>query len=238
VVLVAFCDDGRGESWDGEISQYGEMRVVLGQGRHEGRIRLGELTKRSHCYAVGALEGLAGEVTVLDGKIVVTRVDEAGRPVADSAEPKDAQAAMLVAAYVSRWSERRIDDSVSTEEFESFLRRSARAAGLDVSKPFPFMIEGDLTALEMHVINGACPMRARRLGRELPAAQQPYRGSMAQTEGRLIGIYAEGAAHRLTHHGTETHTHALLKNKEGKMLTGHVERVGVSAGAVLRLPVR
>jgi len=214
------------------------MRVVLGQGRHEGRIRLGELTERSHCYAVGALEGLAGEVTVLDGEVVVTRVDETGRPVTNSAEPKDARAAMLVAAYVGRWSERRIDDSVSPEELESYLRRSAREAGLDVSKPFPFVIEGDLTALEMHVINGACPMRAKRLGRELPTAQQPYRKSIAKTEGRLVGIHAAGAAHRLTHHGTETHTHVLLKDKEGKRSTGHVERVGVGAGAVLRLPVR
>ncbi|NQT11505.1 MAG: hypothetical protein HQ582_02070, partial [Planctomycetes bacterium] len=125
---------------------------------------------------------------------------------------------------------------VAPEAFERFLCGAAREAGLDVSKPFPFVIEGDLTALEMHVINGACPMRAKRLGRELPPAQQPYHRSVAQTAGRLVGIYAAGAAHRLTHHGTNTHTHVLLKDKEGRTYTGHVERVGVGAGAVLRLP--
>ena len=202
------------------------------------RIRLGDMTERPHCYAVGALADLAGEVTVFDGKIVVTRVDEVGRPVTDADKPKDDKAAMLVAAYVTRWNEHRIADDIAPKALERFLRGAAREAGLDVSKPFPFVIEGDLAALEMHVINGACPMRAERLGRKLPSAQQPYYGSMARTAGRLVGIYAAGAAHRLTHHGTETHMHVLLKDKEGRTYTGHVERVGVRAGAVLRLPVR
>jgi acetolactate decarboxylase len=238
VVLVAICTDGWGASWDGKISQYGEMREVLGRGHHEGRIRLGDLTERLHCYAVGALAGLEGEVTVFDGETVATRVDEAGRPTANSSNPKEEKAAMLVAAYVARWDDHRIAEEVSPEALEPFLRSAAEKAGLDVSKPFPFVIEGDLVALEMHVINGACPMRAKRLGQELPPAQRPYHRRLAKTAGRLIGIYAEGAAHRLTHHGTETHVHVLLEDEAGETHTGHVEQVGIGAGAVLRLPSR
>ena len=61
-----------GESWDDEILVYGEMRQVLGLGRHEGRIRVGDLAKRPHCYAVGALAQLAGEVT--SGRVILQKV--------------------------------------------------------------------------------------------------------------------------------------------------------------------
>jgi len=56
--------------------------------------------------------------------------------------------------------------------------------------------------------------------------------------GGLVGIYAEGAEHRLTHYGTKTHTHPLLKDENGQVFTAHVERAGVRAGSVIRLPAR
>lgn len=236
--LILYAVPAAADTWNGRLSQYGEMRLVLGQGRHEGRVRLGDLTKTAHCYGVGALAGLAGEITILDGQLMVSRVDQAGRPTTDSKEQGERKAAMLVAAYVPSWTERRIERDVPAEGLESFLRAAAQQAGFDTAKPFPFMIEGKLTDLDVHIINGACPMRAKRLGLSIASAQQPYQGSFAKMPGRLIGVYAEGAEHRLTHHGTRTHTHALLKDENGQVFTAHVERAGVRAGSVIRLPAR
>lgn len=236
--LMLYAIPTAADTWNGRLSQYGEMRLVLGQGRDEGRVRLGDLTKTAHCYGVGALAGLAGEITVLDGRLMVSRVDQAGQPKTDSKEPEEHKAAMLVAAYVPSWTQRRIERDVPAEELESFLRAAAQEAGFDTAKPFPFMIEGELTDLDVHIINGACPMRAKRLGLSMSPAQQPYQGSFAKMPGRLIGIHAEGAEHRLTHHGTKTHTHALLKDENGQVFTAHVERAGVGAGSVIRLPAR
>jgi acetolactate decarboxylase len=225
-------------TWDGRLAQYGEMRQVLGQGRDQGRVRLGDMVQRPHCYAVGALAELAGEVTIVDGRILVTRAVQDGQPATGSAGSQNRQATMLVAAYVPEWTERQIAEAIAPDALERFLRQTALEVGLDVSKPFPFVIQGPLIKLEGHVINGACPMRAKRLGQKLPEAQQPFRGSFARTTARLVGIYAPGAEHRLTHHGTETHTHAVLETKEGQTYTVHVERAGVGAGARLRLPAR
>jgi alpha-acetolactate decarboxylase len=238
MILILCSRPSVAETWDGRISHYGEMRVVLGQGRHEGRVRLGDLTKTAHCYAVGALAGLAGEITIIDGQFVVSRVDRAGQPTTDSEEPGEHEATMLVAAYVPSWTERRIERDVPAEELESFVRAAAQEAGIDTAKPFPFLIEGELIGLEAHVINGACPMRARRFGLSIAPAQRPYHGSFVKTSGRLVGIYAQNAEHRLTHHGTKTHTHVLLIDDNGQAFTAHVERTGVRAGSVLRLPDR
>ena len=156
MLLASVCADVRGESWDGKVLEYGEMRQVLGLGRHEGRIRVGDLAEQPHCYAVGALAQLAGEVTILDGKIVATRVDASGKPTTKTTQAKDDKATVPVAAYVAKWSKHPVGKDVAPDAMEAFLRSEARKAGLDVSKPFPFLIEGDLVGIELHVINGAC----------------------------------------------------------------------------------
>lgn len=225
------------DGWDGQISQFGKVQEVLGEKQHKGRVELGKLVKKPHCYAVGALAGLTGEATIVDGQVIATCV-ESGLPVAVSGKPKDRRAASLAAAYVPKWVERKIDRDVSAKELERFVHDAASEAGLDPSKPFPYLVEGELTELEMHVINGACPMRAKRLGRTLPDDEKPFHGSFDKVTGRLVGVYAEGSVGSLTCHGSQAHTHVILKNKDGKPYTGHVESVGVAAGAVLRLPVR
>ena len=223
-------------TWDGTLSQFGQMRAVLGDKQHEGRVLLSDLTKKPHCYAVGAAAELHGEVTICDGDVTVTSVDAQAQPVTDDDEAADLQATLLVAAYVPRWVERPVYSDVAPDEFERFLHESAVAARLDPSRPFPFLIDGDLADLEIHVINGGCPMRAKRMGETLPPELAPYRGTFAHASGRLVGFYAADAVGKLTHFGTKTHTHVLLDGKDDATLTGHVERVGLKAGATLRLP--
>ena len=175
----------KSDSWDRKVTQYGEMREVLGQGDHSGRIRLGDTVARPHCCAVGALAGLAGEITIINGKVIVTRTDEDHQPVTQAADPKlyEEEAAMLATAYVPRWTEYQVPEDVANHELEKFLANAARRVGLDPTRPFPFMVEGNLTDLKSHVIRGACPMRAKRLGQELPPEQQPYQGSFAEVPG-------------------------------------------------------
>jgi ubiquinone/menaquinone biosynthesis C-methylase UbiE len=230
----------KSDSWDREVTQYGEMREVLGKGDHSGRIRLGDAIMRPNCYAVGALADLAGEITMIDGKVIVTRADENHRPVTQAADPElyEEEAAMLATAYVPRWTEHPVPEDVASHELEKFLAAAAHRAGLDPTRPFPFLIEGTLADLRLHVICGACPMRARRLGQELPPEREPHRGSFAETTGTIIGMYAEDAEHRLTHHGTKTHMHAVLRDDGSQQYTGHIESVGLRAGSIVRLPVR
>lgn len=222
-------------SWDGRLVQYGKLHEVLAQGQHQARIRLGELTRQPHCYAVGALAGLNGEVTIVEGEIVASSVGSAGTPVSPR-KPHETSATMIAAAYVPRWVETTIDRDVDPDGWEPFLRQVAAEHGLDTSKPFPFVVEGDMIALEMHVINGACPIRAARIGITLPETQQPYRKSCEEIEGKLVGFYAEESVGDVTCHGAKTHTHVVLKTQNGQSTTGHVEKVGLKAGAVLHLP--
>jgi len=224
-------------SWDGTLVQYGTMHEAIGQGQDQGRVKLARLVERPHFYGVAALEALRGEVTIHDGAIVVTGVGENGamQPATDIGG--EAQATLLIGAYVPRWTELELTEATDRDGFDETLANAAAAAGVDSSKPFVFIIEGEFVGLSMHVINGACPLRARMHNTELPSEQKPFEAEISTLEGTLIGIYAPDAVGELTHPDTSTHTHVMFVDEiSGETVTGHVERVGLAEGAMLRLP--
>lgn len=222
---------------DGSIVRYGTMHEAIGEQQHQGRVRLSDLTKQPHFYAVAALEGLAGEVTIDDGKVVITGVDDAGQLRSlDDADGKR-QATMLVGASVQSWDSQTIPSNVAPEDFDEFIADAASKAGMDLSKPFLFTIEGNFTNVRLHVIHGACPIHARMQKTELPTETRPFESDMEKVTGKIIGVFAKDAVGKLTHPATSTHMHLLFEDaKTGTRVTGHLEKVGLAKGAVLSLP--
>ena len=241
--LVVFKRMGTTASWDaradGEIVQYGEMHVAIGQGRHEGRVRLGELTKRTNFYAIAALAGLEGEVTIQDGTITATVVDDDGRLKSATGRLENKQATLLVGAYVREWTEVTVDENVEPEDFDAFVATTAKKVGINTDEPFIFTVDGNLTDVHMHVINGACPLRARMKKIELSKEQQPYEKELQKVAGTVVAVFAKDAVGKLTHPDTMTHAHILYTDpSSGAMVTGHLESVGMSKGVVLKLAHR
>ncbi len=225
-----------GGKWDKQIVQYGRMHEVIGQQKHHGRILLGDAIKRPNLVAVGALETLAGEVTILDGVVYASAVDSPGH-IAPLASPNTLEAALLVGSHVTRWSEHVAGKTIANTGYDTFVESAANEAGIDTSKPFVFTITGELRNVHVHVIHGACPVHAKRSGKTLPKEQEPYSGTFATLQGTLVGVFAKNAAGKITHPGNSTHTHVVFTDpKTGRKLTGHVESAGVSVAAVLRLP--
>jgi alpha-acetolactate decarboxylase len=222
---------------DGELVQYGTMHEAIGQQQHEGRVRLGELVAQPHFYGVAALARLEGEVTVHDGKVTVTRVGEQHRLLLDGDEMLEREATLVVGAHVSSWTEHELPVAIVPGGFDRAVAEAATRAGIDTSKPFVFTVEGQFSELDFHVINGACPMRARLKRIELPEEQRPVERKLNGVRGTIVGIYAEGAVGELTHPDTTTHAHVLYEDPaSGETFTGHIEQVGLAPGAVLRLP--
>lgn len=189
VVLLGGCSS---------VQRWGTLREVLRDGDVRGKVRLSEIGPGT--YGVGALENLAGEVTVIDGKVYSTRADVD-------------QAAFLVLARVDAW--REAPFSGSPEDLR------------DLEGTVPFLIDGDLVGLEAHVLNGACPFASD------PARRgEPLRFSRERVRGRLVGFFTTEPPGVLTHHGSRTHVHVVLEDGT----SGHVDRVTVAEGGVLRVP--
>ena len=217
------------------LIHYGGMHETLAKGQHQARVHMGELDDHEHLYAIGALEGLAGEVTILDSVVFATTVTPQGQP-----RPLDGErvaATMLVGQSVARWTTLPIPEGVTPERFDDVIRNSAIAHDIDPATPFMFVVEGTFTDVRLHVLHGACPVHARINKLELAAEQRPYELEIATLRGTMVGVYAADAVGKLTHPATSTHAHLVyVDDVTGERITGHLERVGVGPGATLRIP--
>ena len=108
------------------LVQHGKMREVIGKQKHHGRILLQNAVQRPHLYAVGALEGLAGELTVFDGIVHATQSPTV-ETIAPIASPKDRKAALLVGFHVRQWSDHEIETDLKPSELEKFCQKQSQA---------------------------------------------------------------------------------------------------------------
>lgn len=228
LLLVSCAADPPAATW-GEFERWGTLREALREGKVEARVEVSDVAAPG-VWGVGALEGLRGEITVADGEVWVTEGGAAPetRRGADLAAP----ATVLFTGRVAGWWEVAVEHDVAAADLDAFVAARARTVGLDPDDTFPFVVEGSLRDLRLHVIAGACPVRARALGQEPdPPA---YEARFQVTPGRLVGIYAPQGAGVVCHHGSRSHVHALLEQPGA--WTGHVESVGLKAGSRLLLP--
>ncbi len=215
-----------------DVEQVGAMREVMRDGHTEPRIRLADVLARPNAHAVGALPGLSGEITIVDGDVWVARFAGNGIQVTGPALAEGDEATLLTVSHVAQWAPVTIGAALEGAQLEAFIAHAARERGLDVSRPFPFVIEGDATEVDLHVVNGYCP-DARD-----PATigAQPWRWSLDRsTRVLLVGFYAPNAAGVMTHHGTAMHVHAIVR-QGSDTISGHVDRFAVGPGMILRVP--
>jgi alpha-acetolactate decarboxylase len=206
-----------------EVRTWGSMREALKLGHSEGRV---SLTEAIHPTAtgIGALAGLAGEVTVVDGEVFLAQLVD-GEMQVRMADDED-QATLLVVADVAAWSSHRLPPCGSYAELEEAIAGILEARGFAMDEPLPFRVTGTAKAVEMHVINGSCPIAN-------PSGKSPWRFHGGDMSIELVGFFADGAAGELTHHDRRSHVHALTP---GRHDTGHLDEVVLRAGAELWLP--
>ena len=208
------------------VRSYGALHRMM-HGGETGVVRLADTVPGPHTYAVGALAGLAGEVTIVDDVVWLSWPgDEA--PRTRRGQPGGEQAALLVTATVERWQSARLDGDVTLAELDAALAALAAAHGLD--PPFPFLISGEVHKLDWHVIDGS---RLEPGADHAAHREASQRGHEERADAVLVGFYSTGHHGVFTHHDSDVHVHAVLA---GRDLTGHVDAVVIPAGTTVELP--
>jgi alpha-acetolactate decarboxylase len=206
------------------------MRMVLRDGHTEPRIDLVEATQVPHAYGIGALAELEGEITIFDGSVWVARSSGGDLAMSGPAVVESDRATLLTLSYVRQWESAELAEALTAHDFDSVIEMLVRARGWDTSNPFPFVIDGEVSRLESHVIAGSCPLSGAGGGAE------PWHLSVDQSvQATLVGFFAGKRGGVLTHHGTSVHMHIIMVG-DGRTITAHVEDVVVAAGSILRLP--
>jgi hypothetical protein len=204
------------------FQSFGSMREVMRDGEHQGRAVIAEVST-PFTVGVGALEGLAGEVTIVDGVALVAQRD-GGRVAVRGPRPGE-RAALLVVAEVDAWQEVSLTDCASYAALEEQVGAALVRLGMDPREPTPMRVTGRAERLTMHVIAGACPIAE-------PSGPAPWRFDGRAEAVALVGFYVEDAVGVLTHHSRKSHLHALVGG-----MAGHLDDVSLRDVRLL-LPLR
>ncbi len=217
-----------------DVRHWGTLQAVHREGDVGAKVALAKVVPGPRCFAVGALDGMRGEITIVDDQVWISKPIENGgdRRVTTTCTTSSAEsAAILVAASVKRWKTIGVSEDVPADRLDAFVAEAAAREGIDVTKPFPFLVDGPLVHLDFHVVDGT---------RLAPSGSPPefhaYSGVRDRRDaasGRLVGFYAANEQGVIVHHDSRTHVHVTL---ESPGITGHVDSVSIGKGAVLSLP--
>jgi hypothetical protein len=129
-----------------DIQTFGVFRDLMLQGDFAAKIAIGSVLSRLPSTGVGAVSGARGEITIADGKLIISYGKSGAHPTPDTET-----AALLATGKVKAWQSVRLESDVAPSAVEGFLAQTAKAHGLDPDKTFPFQLRGTLAPYVMHV---------------------------------------------------------------------------------------
>jgi acetolactate decarboxylase len=138
-----------------EVHWTGELRTVHRDGDARPRVDLQQLELEQGGFALGALAGLRGEITVIDGKAYISRIGEDGESIEHTFEH---EAPFLVYGRVASWQAAPLPEDVrDIPALERWLPGAAATAGLRENEPFPFKVETSTSKVQYHIVSNPDP---------------------------------------------------------------------------------
>ena len=223
IILTVFILSSCGPTNDmWEVENHGVLREIMQEQKIGANADLKDFENMPNLYALGALEGLSGEILIVDGK-PFNGIANQGNLVFDKSFDK--KATLLVSSQVDEWEIITLKETFKNlKELQAMILAQGKATGIDVLKPFPFMIKGDFQRIDWHVINAK---EAKSQNHEAYKTAG-LNGSEAYTDARILGFYSSQHEGIFTHHGSYVHLH-FLSADESTM--GHVDEL-VQLGVV------
>ncbi len=208
---------------------YGVFSRMIAQRNYLPVVALKDAADGRATDAVGAVSGLRGEISMIEGRLIVSYGVDCGATCPAAASET---ATLLATASARNWHAVAIDKDLDAKAVETFIRAQAKANGLIETKPFPFRINGAITDFVMHV-NAAPNPRFKGHGSfDEMAVTGLAKGP--RLAGSVVGFYAPPPLQGvITHMGDYFHSHYV---DEQRSTTAHLDSFGVAAGSTLLLP--
>ena len=218
------------------VRWFGSLRAIMHEGHTQSAVKLADVVPGPHVWGLGALEGLHGEVTLLDDAAWLARPKVDGGAEVKQAELDGVDAAqgaaLLVVANVDAWSEVAVRSELAWSQIDSFVETQLATHGRALDAPVAVRIEGPVSALKWHVVDGS--KLAPGAG-HADHARTAVSGIVDRVDARLVGFFSTSHQGVFTHAGSRTHFHVLI---ESKRLSGHVDSMTVQPGARLLIAAR
>jgi acetolactate decarboxylase len=228
-----------GAKKEGLVEYVGAQKDIFVSGKASSVVSLEDLAGRTGLYAMGPIDGLDGEITIFDSKPYITQVR--GNDFTVDKTFKHG-AFFLVWTEQQNWTDVPLPGTVKGYvDLQKFVKEAAQKAGIDTTKPFPFLISGTPTEIKWHI--NVDRTEGKPITKELfYKSKQPFVTKNEPVD--IIGFYAE---HRdgiflpkytpaiKEGSGMENYLHIHLVSKTSKA-AGHIDDITLGDGMVLRLP--
>ena len=208
-----------------DIEAFGAFRMLILEGDFSPKVSIDTVMAKHPTTGLGALADARGEITIHDGKLIVSYGKDTPHPPAETE-----RAALLATGIVAEWQSVKVEQNVAPDDIENFIARTAAVHGINQEGPFPFQIRGTLSSYVMHV-NAEPTKGPHGMGQPIAITMEIKGNAIA---GMVSGIYASrDLVGIVSHGGTRTHSHWV--SSDGKS-TAHLDSWGLKAGAELSLP--
>ncbi len=228
-----------GAKKEGLVEYIGAQKDIFKSGKAASVVNLEDLADRKGLYAMGPIDGLDGEITIFDSKPYITQVR--GNDYTLDKTFKHG-AFFLVWTEQKDWTDIPLPATVKGYvDLQMFVKDQAQKAGIDVTKPFPFLLAGTPAEIKWHI--NVDRTEGKPITKEsFMKSKQPFVTKNEPVD--IVGFYAEHydgiflPAHTPVikeGSGIENAIHIHLVSKTSKA-AGHIDDITFGDGMVLRLP--
>ena len=226
VIAFTSCQDKGKKVFLTEVKHSGALRTIMSGNIHPV-ISLDSLSKMEHLYALGAVDNLKGEIQIFDGQPSNSFVHGSSLQIIDSYNIK---ASLLVYAEVKKWDSFVIENCKTKSDLEKQISEIATNNGIDMEKPFPFLLEGTIASLDWHVINWK---DGDSIHNHKKHKESGLNGNLKNKQVQIIGFYSTKHKAVFTHHTTNMHMHFKT---EDNTIAGHIDDLLLNQKVTLKLP--
>ncbi len=228
-----------GSKKEGLVEYVGAQKDIFVTGKAASVVSLEDFTGRKNLYAVGPIDGLDGEITIFDSKPYISKVHGSDFVMDDT---------LKHGAFFLVWTEQANWHNVSVPatirgyvDLQQFVKAQAQALGIDVTKPFPFLLSGTPAEIKWHI--NVDRTEGKPITKELFAkSKQPFITRNEPVD--IVGFYSEHHAGVffpssnpafMEGSGVQNAIHIHLVSKTSKA-AGHIDNITLGEGMMLRLP--
>jgi alpha-acetolactate decarboxylase len=226
VLLFSSCQNPDKKVAVTEVNYSGALRTIM-SGNIQSVISLDSLSNKKHLYALGAVENLNGEIQIFDSKPNNSFVLDSTLKIINSYKLK---AALLVYAEVEEWESFQIENITTKSDLEEKIFETAKSNGINIEKPFPFLLEGKVASLDWHVINWK---EGDTIHNHKKHKESGLNGRLRNTGVEIVGFYSTKHKAVFTHHTTNIHLHFKT---DDNTIAGHIDDLQLDNQLTLKLP--
>jgi acetolactate decarboxylase len=191
-------------------------------------VPLKRLAGLENLYAVGPLENARGEISIFNSVPMISQVKDRGLTIVTGLSYR---AGFLAFAIVENWCKSAILKPADSEQrFAEQLLPLALSNGIDINRPFPFLLHGQVERATLHVL---CNQSDEKYRAELHEKAK-VRFAIQQDSVEIIGFYSKNHRGIFTPGDSDFHMHARTVDNR---LSGHLEEFNWEQGVVLYLPI-